>query len=174
MSNWLPYLVLEVCLRTLTSPRPAIKTIVVSMVMSILSNTCRLSASSRRSEDAKISRLALYTERLGRCWDYTCDCEVVNNRHHLIRKEIAFWVLFRLMVYNYFCVRDFCRWSADKSNNLSTETLWSVIGHYISLLEANDYTKSHIKVMLHWTILNATLLRYVYPVTSIRVFNFVN
>ena len=39
------------------------------MLKSILSNSSRLSASSRRPEDVKMSRLALYTE-WGRCWHW--------------------------------------------------------------------------------------------------------
>ena len=42
---------------------------VVSVLKSILSNSSRLSTSSRRPEDVKVPRVALYTER-GRCWDY--------------------------------------------------------------------------------------------------------
>ena len=51
-----------------------LKSIAVSMLKSILSNSSRLSASLRRPEDVKMLRLALYTER-GRCWDYTLGTE---------------------------------------------------------------------------------------------------
>ena len=52
-----------------------LKKIVVSVLKSILSNSSRLSTSSRRPEDVKIPRLALFTER-GRCWGYPWDCKL--------------------------------------------------------------------------------------------------
>ena len=46
----------------------------MSLLKSILSESSRLSASSRRPEDMEMPRLVLYTER-GRCWGYTRDWE---------------------------------------------------------------------------------------------------
>ena len=39
----------------------------MSVLKSILSNSSRLSVSSRRPEDVKMLRLALYSERAGQC-----------------------------------------------------------------------------------------------------------
>ena len=47
-----------------------LKTIVVSELKPTLMSSSQFSASSRRSEDVKMLRVALFTER-GRCWEYS-------------------------------------------------------------------------------------------------------
>ena len=52
-----------------------LKTIVVSELKSTLMNSSQFSASSRRSEDVKMLRVALFTER-GRYWKHSWDYKI--------------------------------------------------------------------------------------------------
>ena len=62
----------------------------MSLLKSILSDSSRLSASSRRPEDMEMPILVLYTER-GRCWDYTWDWK---------------WSVLFVLYDDLFCVKD--------------------------------------------------------------------
>ena len=67
--NWLPYLIFQACFMTSSSAKTIVYTNRVTELKSTLRNSSHLSASSRRPEDVKMLKVALFTE-WGRIWEY--------------------------------------------------------------------------------------------------------